>query len=145
MLETMKALVREKDICVMATVSGNKPHCSLMAYVSDEEGLEIYMLTDKLTKKYSNMTENPFVSIMIDTRDEDAGPQRLRSKALTIEGEFEEIHDKVKRDRVRTSLLERHPHLNVLAMEPDAIVFAVKVLSLLLLDGVQQSYFERIR
>jgi general stress protein 26 len=30
MLDKMKALVTEKDIGVLATVSNNKPHCSLM-------------------------------------------------------------------------------------------------------------------
>lgn len=47
MLETMKALVKEKDMCVLATVSDNKPHCSLMAYASNKTGLEIYMATKK--------------------------------------------------------------------------------------------------
>jgi nitroimidazol reductase NimA-like FMN-containing flavoprotein (pyridoxamine 5'-phosphate oxidase superfamily) len=33
MLEEMKALAREKNSCVLATIAGNKPYCSLMAYV----------------------------------------------------------------------------------------------------------------
>ena len=43
MIERMKELVRRKDICVLATVAENKPHCSLMAYVTDDECKEIYM------------------------------------------------------------------------------------------------------
>jgi len=51
MIEKMKALVREKDVCVMATVSGGKPHCSLMAYVTDDDCSEIYMVTHKHTSE----------------------------------------------------------------------------------------------
>ena len=50
MLAEMKALAREKNICVLATVGGRKPHCSLMAYVTDENCTEIYMVTHKNTK-----------------------------------------------------------------------------------------------
>ena len=70
MLERMKAVVREKDICVLATVSGDKPHCSLMAYAADDDCREIYMVTHRKTNKYKNLKENPAVSLLIDTREE---------------------------------------------------------------------------
>ena len=31
LLEDMKALAREKNLCVLATDAGGKPYCSLMA------------------------------------------------------------------------------------------------------------------
>jgi len=37
MIEKIKALVREKDTCVPATVSDDSPHCSLMSYVSEPD------------------------------------------------------------------------------------------------------------
>lgn len=58
MLERMKQLVREKDICVLATVSGSKPHCSLMAYVTDEDCREIYMVSRRQTGKYRNLKKS---------------------------------------------------------------------------------------
>jgi len=50
MLETMKRIIRDGNICVLATVSGGKPHCSLMAYVSNEDCSEIYMVTQREQK-----------------------------------------------------------------------------------------------
>lgn len=44
MLETMRALVKQKDICALATVSSGKPHCSLTAYATSDDCSEIYML-----------------------------------------------------------------------------------------------------
>lgn len=144
MMEEMKALVRQKDICVLATASQNKPHCSLMAYTTDDECREIYMVTNKLTKKYRNLTENPLVSLLIDTRDEDTGSGRLKAKALTVEGAFEGIEDEARKDIIRNRLLERHPHLGTLALHPDAEVFSIKVLSFLLLRGPTDSHFEQV-
>lgn len=140
----MKALIKQKDICVLATVSENKPHCSLMAYTTDDECLEIYMVTNKLTKKYRNLTENPLVSLLIDTRDEDTGSGRLQTKALTVEGAFEGIEDEARKDIIRNRLLERHPHLRTLALHPDAEVFSIKVLSFLLLRGPTDFHFEQV-
>ena len=68
MLEKMKNIMRSQDICVLATVSEDKPHCSLMAYLTDDDCRTIYMITHKHTTKYRNLTANPSLSLLIDTR-----------------------------------------------------------------------------
>lgn len=142
MLEKMKDLVGTKDVCVLATVSSEgQPHCSLMSYATDKDCREIYMVTHKKTKKYQNLTVNPKVSLLIDTREEDRGNHRHLAKALTVNGLFEAIGDPGKKDLVRTRLLERHPHLNVLADDPDVEFFAVRIKSLQLLEGIADATF----
>lgn len=143
MLEKMKALAREKDICVLATVSGGKPYCSLMAYVTDEDCREIFMVTLKSTTKYANLTQNPSVSLLIDTREEDFGPNRPKAKALTISGTFQPLEE-ARKNSVRSRLLAKHPHLGEFAEHPDAEVFSIKVDSFLLLEGVKDAYFEMV-
>ena len=144
MIDKMKALIKQKDICVLATASGNKPHCSLMAYATDDECHEIYMVTNKLTSKYRNLIQNPLVSLLIDTRDEDIGSRRIEARALTVEGVFQRIEDEAKRDLVRDILLEQHPHLSTLATDPEAEVFSIKVISFLLLEGPTDAHFEQV-
>ena len=144
MLEKMKALVQAKDICVLATVSGGKPHCSLMAYVADDTCREIYMVTHKNTKKYKNLMKNPYVSLLIDSRDEDMGARRFKAKALTASGVFEKIEDQGEKDFACARLLNRHPHLKKFALDPDAEVLRIIVTSFLLLDGLTDSYFETV-
>ena len=53
MLDQMKALARENNMCVLATDAGRKPYCSLMAYVTSESCEEIYMVTQRNTQKYN--------------------------------------------------------------------------------------------
>jgi nitroimidazol reductase NimA-like FMN-containing flavoprotein (pyridoxamine 5'-phosphate oxidase superfamily) len=144
MREDIKDLVIEKDVCVMATVSGGKPHCSLMSYVVDDQCHEIYMVTQKNTKKYTNMLENPFVSLLIDNREQHVGADRQNAKALTISGTFQEIDDNFKKNAARNRLLERRPHLKVFLDDPGTEIFCVKINSFLLLDGLTNAYSESL-
>jgi len=144
MLDKMKALVKEKDMCVLATVSNNRPHCSLMAYVANEAATEIYMVTFKNTKKYQNLRENPWVSLLIDTREEDLGSRRPRAKAITVTGVFEQIRDHNLRHQIRETLLSRHAQLEGFADHPEAEVFSIRIHSFLLLDGIKDAYFETL-
>jgi len=145
MLKRMKKIVKDKDVCVLATVMDNVPHCSLMSYVPDRDCREIYMITQKGTKKFRNLAVNRTVSLLIDTREEDCGADRARIRALTVSGVFSTIGDKAKKKLVRQKLLKKHPQLKPFAEDPDAEVFTVKVKSFQLLDGVTDSYFEKIK
>ena len=145
MLKKMKKIVKDKDVCVLATVMDNVPHCSLMSYVPDRDCLEIYMMTRKGTKKYRNLAANKTVSLLIDTREEDCGADRAKIKALTVSGVFKTIGDKAKKKLVRQKLLKKHPQLKPFAQDPDTEVFAVKVKTFQLLDGVKDSYFEKVK
>jgi nitroimidazol reductase NimA-like FMN-containing flavoprotein (pyridoxamine 5'-phosphate oxidase superfamily) len=142
MLERMKALVREKDICVLATVSGGKPHCSLMAYVADDDCREIYMVTHRGTNKYKNLKENPAVSLLIDTREERSASPGVGARALTVSGVFQEIEKEDKREGVRARLLEKHPTLGAFLDDPDAELLCIRVYSFLLLDGLTDAHYE---
>ena len=144
MLEEMKALAKQQDICVLATVSGDKPHCSLMAYAVADDCREIYMVTYRETSKYRNLMENPSVSLLIDTREEGAGSPGSAAKALTVSGLFQRIDDEDKRQYARARLLEKHPHLREFIDHPDAELLCIKVTSLLLLTGLTDSHYERV-
>ncbi len=145
MLKKMKKLVKDKDVCVLATVMDNVPHCSLMSYVPDRDCREIYMMTRKGTKKFRNLATNRKVSLLIDTREEDCGADRARIRALTVSGVFKTIGDKAKKKLVRQKLLKKHPQLKPFAEDPDTEIFAVKVKTFQLLDGVKDSYFEKVK
>ena len=141
MLTEMKALAKQRDMCVLATVSDQKPYCSLMAYVTDDNCEEIYMVTHKNSTKYKNLMQNPAVSLLIDTREKSP---RTQAKALTVAGVFCKIENTVKGKQVAAKLLQTHPHLEDFMQHPEAVVFCVKISSFLLLDGIQQAYFETL-
>jgi len=144
MLEKMKDILKANDLCVLATVSEGRPHCSLMSYISDEDGHEIFFISHKQTKKYANLMENPTVSLLIDTREEEKGQRRIYIKALTVSGEFQTINDSVKKGLIREKFLKRHPHLIDFLNDPGAEIFSIKAKSFQLLEGVKDAFFETI-
>jgi len=144
MLEKMKDIVKANDLCVLATVSEGRPHCSLMSYISGEEGREIYLISHKQTRKYLNLMENPNVSLLIDTREEKKAQRRIYIKALTVSGEFQTINDPGKKDLIRAKFLKRHSHLTDFLSDPGAEIFSIKIISFQLLDGVKDAFFETI-
>ena len=141
MLEEMKALAREKNSCVLATITGSKPYCSLMAYVTNRACTEIYMVTHRQTQKYHNLIANPAVSLLIDTRD--TSP-RSAARAMTVEGVFRSIKDPAEGKKVRRKLLSAHPSLKEFMGHPEAEILRIKIESFLLLEGLTQASFEDV-
>ena len=139
MLEEMKALAREKNSCVLATIVDSKPYCSLMAYVTNTACTEIYMVTHRQTQKFQNLVANPAVSLLIDTRD---STPRSAAKAMTVEGIFKKITDPAKEQKVRRKLLSAHSHLGEFMSHAEAEVFQIKIKSFLLLNGLTEASFE---
>ncbi len=138
MLEKMKALVRKKNMCVLATISDHKPYCSLMAYITDALCKEIYMVTLKNTTKFKNLQRNPCVSLLIDTRETQP---RSNAQALTIDGVFTSLTDENKKQKIRGRMLESFPHMKDFIHHREAELIRIKINSFLLLDGVSESYF----
>ena len=141
MLNRMRTLVCSNNICVLATALDNRPHCSLMAYVADDDCREIFMVTRKYSQKYRNLESNRSVSLLIDTRGE--GP-RDSTQALTISGTFVPIADPSGRKTAVARLVEAHPHLISLLSQPDTEILRIKVESFLLLDGIEKAYYQTI-
>jgi nitroimidazol reductase NimA-like FMN-containing flavoprotein (pyridoxamine 5'-phosphate oxidase superfamily) len=142
MLAEMKKLAMGKNICVLATLDGNKPYCSLMAYATDEACTEIYMATHRSTKKFRNLTVNPAVSLMIDTRE--ALP-RSHAQALTVEGTCASITDAAKKQRVQSTLMAVHPHLKDFLDHPDNEILCVQINAFLLLKGLTEAHHATLR
>ena len=142
MIEQIKQLVKDEKFCVLATVSDNRPYCSLMAYISEEDCRKIYMATFRNTVKYRNLTENPMVSLLIDTRTKTFDNDINEMKALTITGKFAEVRKGSRRMEVHDMLLQKHPYLGVFLDSPESCLFSVEVHSFLLLNGFTDSYYE---
>ena len=138
MLETIRDIISASDLAVLATCADNQPHCSLMAYAVHNDS-SILMLTRRETRKFKNISANPRVSVMVDTRLE-SSEQRFAIKALTINGVCSPC-SKHEQKRLKDLLVVQHPQLKELAALEDSVVVEVKADSFLLLDGVSNAFF----
>ncbi|MEE9913131.1 MAG: pyridoxamine 5'-phosphate oxidase family protein [Deltaproteobacteria bacterium] len=144
MRQDIQELIQANKICVLATVSGAEPHCSLMSYAVDENCREIYMATHKQTKKYRNLTANPYVSLLVDSRQESASGPSTPTKALTISGTVQSDIDENKTADIRKRLFEKHADLKKIFNDPDTEMIVIKISAVQLLDGITDAYFEII-
>ncbi len=138
MLEKMLGLIREHNLAVLATAGPEGPHASLMAYLSGEQGRVVYLITPADTSKFVNLRSEPRVSLLIDDREQ-AGGQGIR--ALTVEGEAKVVAEGEQARELRERFAAELPHLAALAGDPECRVLAIRVRSLLLLDGPSQATF----
>lgn len=140
MIDKMKSILKQNGMCVLATCRDNKPHCSLMTYITDPECRTIYMVTERNTQKWKNLKYNPHVSLMVDTRlNPEAGPS---IQALMVDGIHRAIEKAEKKREIIGEIIEVHPEVKRLAESADVEVVAVKIESFLLLNGVSDSHFE---
>ena len=139
MRKDIRDLIKLNNVCVLATVSEGKPHCSLMSYAADIDSREIYMITQRETKKYRNLEGNQSVSLLIDTRQTDSKNQ---IKALTITGTFQSSIDENKKSNIKISLLKINPNLKEFIDDPSSEIIIVQVKAVQLLDDIKESYFE---
>lgn len=136
-------LLQRQDMCVLATMSKEGPHCSLMAYITDEACRNIYMITHYDTQKYANMRAHSAVSLLVDTRLENMPHSRGSIKALTIKGRYEKVGDAKSSGDLRRRFVDRHGHLSDFARDDKAVVFRIIIESFQLLHGaVDATYVE---
>ncbi len=140
MFEVVRDLILSKDVCVLATVNKDKPHCSLMAYAPDDECRHLYMATRSDTRKWRNLIDNSNASLLIDSRDEDIPTTRFAAKALTITGSRQALAEP-DRAKAMEILAARHAHLSEFLQDPLVEVICIRCESFLLLEGVSKSHY----
>ena len=138
LIEACKEMVRENSFCVLSTCKDNLTNSSLMLYLSDSEGLRLYMVTLKGSMKYISMEENPEVSLLIDTRERILEGE-TQVKALTVYGRSTILTDEKQIFGIIEKLVKRHPSLKTLAEMKEATVIEVEVKRFLYLDGVNDA------
>jgi len=140
MLEDMLALVRGNHLCVLATVHQGEPHTSLMAYLSGEGGCRVYLISSSQTQKYRNVLAEPWVSLLIDDRQE--ATQEGAIKALSLRGACAPAPPE-EQEGLKARFARELPHLAGIVADPAAVVLAVKVRAMQLLAGpTESSYVE---
>jgi nitroimidazol reductase NimA-like FMN-containing flavoprotein (pyridoxamine 5'-phosphate oxidase superfamily) len=139
--EKAKTLIREQRNCVLATALENRPHCSLMAYVTNSSCDEIYLMTLKDSRKYRNMSENPAVSLLIDTRQGASRSEPAETMALTLTGRFQTIIEDTERERIRRELSRKHPGLKEFFENPEGEPVRIIIESILLMEGPTKALY----
>lgn len=141
MLDQIKALLYRQDSCVLATIDGESPHCSLMAYAADDSGKHLFLITAPDTRKYRNLTRHPQVSLLIDNRSEHKSDA---TQALTVKGRCTVLDHADDIARVKADFARRHSRLKDFLHKDDLVVVCVTIESFLLLSGPERAHYETL-
>ncbi|MBS3810149.1 MAG: pyridoxamine 5'-phosphate oxidase family protein [Desulfobacterales bacterium] len=138
MRDDIKTLIRSQQHCVLATAVDGLPYCSLMAYATEKDCTRFIMVTHRQTRKFQNISRNPRVSLLIDSRE------TPRPQAVTIEGSGEEIIAEADREAAAGLLLASRPELGAFIRQPHAVFIRITAESAVFLNGLTDAYREQI-
>ncbi len=102
------------------------------------------MLTMKGSKKHINILDNPHVSLLVDTRCKSAA-EAEGIDALTLYGDAGIVEDEAEAKLLKDRLVAVNPGLAVIAKSEESCVIKVEVDSFLMLEGVADSRYGKIK
>ena len=139
MLDKVEEILRENSLCVLCTDGEGIPHCSLMTYLPSDDLKILYMISIQESKKYMNLSSNPDVSVLIDTRQRINYQEDKKITSVTFEGVYEPI-DQKEIEQIKASFAKEHIELDEILKSPSVVIFGIKLKSFLLLDGAVNSF-----
>ena len=131
----LKELFTSQKLAVLATQEGSQPYTSLMSFVATDDLKYIVFVTGQSTRKYENITRNPHVALLIDSR------ANLESDindalAVTAIGKAGEVEPEEK-DYFISLYREKHPHLEEFLMSPSHVLIKVTIQSYVVVNRFQ--------
>jgi len=121
----LRALLQGQALAVLATSHEGHPYCSLIAFVVSDDLRTILFGTSRNTRKFANITSDPRVSVLIDSRgNTDADfHQACAATAVGREVKLPEAEYRA----LRGKYLERHPHLRDFVASPTFELVALRI------------------
>jgi heme iron utilization protein len=132
----IRLMVESQATGVLATVMDQQPYASLVAFSYSPDLKKIFFATPNNTTKYRNLTGNPNISLIIDSRI--CNPKDFsRSAAITVMGE---AHELAGDDRSRKLMdhAARLPGLAGFFDSPAMAMFQIDVQAYIVADGLTE-------
>jgi len=106
----IREMVLRQSFCILCTQGQTQPYGSLIAYVPNEDLKTYLFATPKATRKYTLLSANSRVAIVIDDRSFHPGNPTGIS-AVTVTGDAEEIVSSADYATSMQRLKIRHPYM----------------------------------
>lgn len=134
MLEQIERILKANSLCVLCTVGGGHPYCSLMTYILSDDLRTLYMITTQESRKYENLRSNPHISVLVDTRQSLVSSGEKPISSVTFEGVYDPIEPGTM-ELIRTRMAREHGELAEILQSPGCVLLGIRLKSFLLLNG----------
>jgi len=123
--ELVGALLAEQPLAVLSTYGPAGPHASLVALAATDDLTAVLFVTARHTRKFTNLTDEPRVALLVDSRTND-GTDFEQASAVTIAGRATEVRE-ADRPALLAVYTARHPSLREFAESPACALIEVRV------------------
>ena len=123
--DTLKKLLEEQRLAVVATEMQGRPYTSLVAFAATADLRHIVFVTTRSTTKYRNLSAEPYVSLLIDSRTHSV-EDFSTGVAVTALGKATEVEGK-QRDDLIDAFLRKHSHMDTFARSPSTATCCVDI------------------
>jgi len=121
----VRELLASQRLAVLSTETRGTPYSSLIAFAAAPDLKTLVFATPRPTRKFSNLSENARVSLLVDNRtnrEEDFA----EAAAATILGIAREATGEEKESSLAV-FLGKHPYLSSFVRSPNCAIFRVEV------------------
>ena len=131
----LRALLASQQFAVLATQDQGQPYVSLMAFAHTEDLRSLVFVTDRATRKFTNLLSNTRVAVMIDNRS-NQGSDTETATAVTVLGQSFELSGQ-ERERHLAAYVRKYPHLNAFARSEKCALIRIAVESYYVVRGLE--------
>ena len=125
MRKDLKELFANQPLAVLSTQNEGQPYASLVAFTAREDLRELFFATTRATRKYANLSSDPRVAMLVDSRSNEVSDFRW-AMAVTATGKAVEVEGQEK-EKVLKIYLAKHPHLDDFVSSPSCALLKIRV------------------
>ena len=128
-------LFRSQNLAALSTHYDGQPYASLVAFYAADDLKHIYFATPKTTRKFSNLSADNRVAVMVNSSINQASDFH-RAISVTAVGKAEVVAESEK-EPILNLFLAKHPHLEDFVRAPTCALVGVSVKTYYLVKNFQ--------
>jgi nitroimidazol reductase NimA-like FMN-containing flavoprotein (pyridoxamine 5'-phosphate oxidase superfamily) len=132
----IQKLLDSQLLAVLATQKNGQPYSNLIAFACVENLKTLLFATPRPTRKYSNLSGEPRVSLLVDNRSNLAN-DFYQASAVTVIGEAKETNEGDLKI-YRPLYIARHPYLESFVTSPSTSLIKVTVKRYIMVSHFQK-------
>ena len=121
----LEKLFSSQNLAVLATSGKSGPYGNLVAFMAGPDLKYLLFATQKATRKFGNLLENPLVAFVIDNRSNKI-EDFMNAVAVTAMGRAFEMTSREKEAMVE-AYVDKHPHLKDFVSSPSCALVKVEI------------------
>jgi len=122
---SLSELFSTQRLAVLSSYGSEQPYASLVAFAATDDLKHIIFATTRSTRKYTNLSQESKVALLIDNRTNDEKDFSY-AVAATVLGKAEEVGSPQKKEYLDI-YLRKHPYLNEFVSSPSCALLTVSV------------------